>query len=86
MFLAGTHDAMPKGSFLPKKRDIGAHVGPFIDHKRLVEMTEGMSRADAYRAISAYVERAVRVLAPDEYLWSLGDAGRRAVVDLEETE
>jgi hypothetical protein len=26
----------------------------------------------------------VRVLAPAEYEWTLGDAGRRAVADLEE--
>jgi len=84
MFLAGTHDAMPKGSFLPKQREIGAHIGPFIDYARLTAVSDGMSRADAYREIAAYVERAVRVLAPEAYLWSLGDAGRRAVADLEE--
>jgi long-chain acyl-CoA synthetase len=84
MYLAGTHDAMPKGSLLPKQRDIAAHIGPFIDYERVEGLAEGKSRADAYRTIAAYVERTVRVLAPAEYEWTLGDAGRRAVADLEE--
>jgi 1-acyl-sn-glycerol-3-phosphate acyltransferase len=81
MYLAGTHDALPKGSLLPKQRDIAAHIGPFISHKKLCELTEDCSRSETYRRIAVYTERQVRGLAPDEYEWTLGEAGRQAVAD-----
>jgi len=90
MYLAGTHDAMPKGSVWPKQREIAAHIGPFLDHGRGRAFAEGRSRADAYREIATHCERVVRGLAPDSYLWTLGAAGRAAaaalaVADLEES-
>src|SRR5262249_31497273 len=30
MYLEGTHDALPKGSFLPQRRAISAHLGPVL--------------------------------------------------------
>jgi 1-acyl-sn-glycerol-3-phosphate acyltransferase len=82
MYLAGCHDAMPKGAYLPKHRDIAAHVGPFIDYPALVKLSAGKPRAEGYRTIAAHVERVVRGLAPEKYLWTLGEAGRMAVADL----
>src|SRR5439155_24795038 len=35
MYLAGTHGALPKGSVLPKHRDIAAHIGPTITYEAL---------------------------------------------------
>jgi long-chain acyl-CoA synthetase len=66
MYLAGTHDAMPKGSFLPRsdKRDVAAHIGPLITYEELKRATEGVPKADAYREASRLVELAVRKLAP----------------------
>ncbi|HEX9104097.1 MAG TPA: lysophospholipid acyltransferase family protein, partial [Polyangia bacterium] len=66
MYLDGTHDAMPKGSFLPRrdKREIAAHIGPLISHEELRRATEGMPKSDAYRDASRLVELAVRKLAP----------------------
>jgi long-chain acyl-CoA synthetase len=66
MYLDGTHDAMPKGSFLPRrdKRDIAARIGPLIGHEELRRATEGMPKSDAYREASRVVELAVRKLAP----------------------
>jgi long-chain acyl-CoA synthetase len=64
MYLAGTHDALPKGSLLPKNRDIAAHVGPLIGYEELKLATAGLSKSDAYREASRFVERAVRRLAP----------------------
>src|SRR6185369_3661387 len=60
MYLAGTHDALPKGSFLPQKREIAAHMGPVLSYQQLKKATEGMSRSDAYREASHLVELAVR--------------------------
>jgi long-chain acyl-CoA synthetase len=65
MYLEGTHDALPKGSFLPQKREIAAHVGPVLRYDELRKATEGMSRSDAYREASHLVEQAVRKLAPE---------------------
>jgi len=66
MYLDGTHDAMPKGSFLPKRdqRNVAAHIGPLISYAELKRATEGVPKADAYREASRLVELAVRKLAP----------------------
>ncbi len=66
MYLDGTHDAMPKGSVLPRrdKRDIAAHIGPLITYDELKRATEGMPKSDGYREASRLVELAVRKLAP----------------------
>jgi long-chain acyl-CoA synthetase len=64
MYLEGTHDALPKGSLVPKNRDIAAHIGPLITAAELKRATAGAARSDAYREASRIVERAVRRLAP----------------------
>jgi long-chain acyl-CoA synthetase len=84
MYLAGTHDALPKGSYLPKQREISCHIGPFIDYPQLVEMTEGATRAETYRRIATNVERVVRKLCPEDLEWTLGDSGRTPVAEWEE--
>ena len=79
MYLASTHDAMPKGAFLPKQREIAAHIGPFIDHAALLALAEGRTRADSYRTIGNHVEGVVRRLCPDDCQWALGPSGRTPV-------
>jgi long-chain acyl-CoA synthetase len=80
MYLAGTHDAMPKGNYLPKAGgEVAAHIGPFLPHERLVKLGEGKSRSESYRAISQHVEGIVRRLAPKQFAWTLGDAGTTPV-------
>ncbi|MGZ3442218.1 MAG: hypothetical protein ACXVDD_22015, partial [Polyangia bacterium] len=65
MYLAGTHDAMPKGSFLRRdKREVAAHIGPIITYDELKRATEGVPKSEAYREASRLVELAVRKLAP----------------------
>ena len=81
MYLAGTHDAMPKGNYLPKRKSVSAHFGPYLSYERLGEMTAGMKRAAGYRHIATHVEGVVRSLAPEEYMWTLGEAGRLPVAE-----
>ncbi len=81
MYLAHTHDAMPKGAALPKQRDIAAHVGPFIPYEALVALTKGRSRSASYRVIASHVEGVVRSLAPDDLVWTLGESGRSSVAE-----
>jgi long-chain acyl-CoA synthetase len=81
MYLAGTHGAMPKGSFLPRRKAIAAHIGPFLSAPAVRKLGEGLSRSEAYKAVAVHVERIVRGLAPADCLWTLGAAGRAAVAD-----
>jgi long-chain acyl-CoA synthetase len=77
MYLAGTHDAMPKGSFAPRRRArVEAHIGPFVTAEKVRAMAEGLGRAESYRRIAAHVEQVVRRLCPREYEWTLGEGGR----------
>jgi long-chain acyl-CoA synthetase len=77
MYLAGTHDAMPKGAFLPRRgARVGAHLAPFLDHDRLRAIADGAGKAESYRRVSTHVERIVRKLCPEEYAWTLGESGR----------
>jgi long-chain acyl-CoA synthetase len=65
MYLEGTHEAMPKGSLLPKTRArIGAHLGPPIRWEALRAATEKLPRSEHYREAARIVEVAVRQLAP----------------------
>ncbi|HEX4456445.1 MAG TPA: AMP-binding protein, partial [Polyangia bacterium] len=64
MYLDGTFGALPKGSVLPKHREIAAHIGPLLTYEQLKKATEGMPKADSYREASRLVELAVRKLAP----------------------
>jgi long-chain acyl-CoA synthetase len=76
MYLAGTHEAMPKGSFWPKQREVSAHIGPFVSYEQVRALAEGKARSASYRAIASHVERVVRRLAPRDCEWTLGEAGR----------
>lgn len=77
MYLGGTHDAMPKGAYLPKRQEVVAKVGPFQSHEALVKMSKGLKRSDAYRNIAYRMEETVRAMAPAHYEWTLGESGRR---------
>ncbi|WP_428261336.1 AMP-binding protein [Haliangium sp.] len=77
MYLAGTHDAMPKGNWLPKRgTEVAAHIGPFVTYEQVADLAAGKSRSGAYRAIANHVERTVRRMAPERRAWTLGEAGR----------
>jgi hypothetical protein len=76
MYLAGTHDAMAKGDYLPKaSAKVAAHIGPFLTHAQVAQLAAGRTRAEGYRAISQDVEGMIRKLAPRDLAWTLGDAG-----------
>ncbi len=76
MYLGGTHEAMPKGRYLPKQGErVSAHVGPFLTYEQVVALAGKRSRSEQYRAVTAEVESIVRRLAPVEHEWTLGEAG-----------
>lgn len=59
MYLHGAYEAFPKGSTLLKGRDVSARIGRFIEIDELESLTRGLSRAEAYRLISARVRHEV---------------------------
>jgi 1-acyl-sn-glycerol-3-phosphate acyltransferase len=76
MYLAGTHDAMPKGKILPKARgEVAAHIGPFLSYEAVQKLAAGKTRSESYRSIAQHVEGVVRRLAPKRLAWTLGEAG-----------
>ncbi|MCP4449146.1 MAG: AMP-binding protein [Myxococcales bacterium] len=76
MYLGGTHDAMPKGAYLPKRQEVVSNVGPFQSYEALSEMSKGLKRSESYRHIAYRMEGMVRDMAPTRYEWTLGEAGR----------
>lgn len=77
MYLAGTHDAMPKGAFFPRRgARVEARIGPFMSYAELQRMTQGLGKAESYRRIATSCERVVRRLCPPDLEWTLGPSGR----------
>ncbi|HEV7558546.1 MAG TPA: AMP-binding protein, partial [Kofleriaceae bacterium] len=82
MYLAGTHDAMPKGRYLPKRGEhVAAYVGPFLTYKDIVALAGNRPRSEQYRAITYHVEGVIRRLAPSDQAWTLGDAGTQPMAE-----
>jgi long-chain acyl-CoA synthetase len=76
MYLSGTHEAMPKGRYLPRRGErVAAHVGPFVPYPQVLQLAGERSRSDQYRAITYHVESVIRRLAPRDQAWTLGAAG-----------
>lgn len=80
MYLYGTHSAMPKGRYVPKRgQRVAAHVGPFMSYEDVLKLAGQDSKAQQYRTITQHVETVIRRLAPEDAAWTLGDSGRAAL-------
>ncbi|HEU4726613.1 MAG TPA: lysophospholipid acyltransferase family protein, partial [Kofleriaceae bacterium] len=76
MYLSGTHEAMPKGRYLPRRGErVAAYIGPFVPYSEVVALAGERSRSEQYRAITHHIEATIRRLAPRDQAWTLGDAG-----------
>jgi long-chain acyl-CoA synthetase len=76
MYLHRTHDAMPKGRYLPKRGErVAAYIGPYLTYDQIVKLAGERTRSAQYRSITEHVEGVIRRLAPREAQWTLGDAG-----------
>jgi long-chain acyl-CoA synthetase len=76
MYLSRTHEAMPKGRYLPKRGErVSAHVGPFLSYEAIQKLAGTAPRSEQYRAITYHVEGVIRRLAPRDQEWTLGEAG-----------
>jgi long-chain acyl-CoA synthetase len=68
VYLGGTRDAMPKGSKVPRGRDLFARIGPPITVTDMRRLTLGLSPADASREVAKLAQRAVVALQRGEIL------------------
>jgi long-chain acyl-CoA synthetase len=77
MYLHGTHTAMPKGRYLPKRGErVASYVGPYLSYQDVLKLAaESKTRSAQYRTITHHVESTIRRLAPRDAAWTLGDAG-----------
>ena len=65
VYLHGTYQAMPKGSFVPdprKQRKLVVRVGPPLRYAELKAATEGMARSAAYKEVTRRVRSAIEAL------------------------
>lgn len=62
LYLAGTREAMPKGSKIPLKRELEARIGPPITVTDMRRLTQGLSTGDASREVAKLAHRAVQAL------------------------
>jgi long-chain acyl-CoA synthetase len=61
-YIRGTHESLPVGATIPKKRDLEVHFGPFLSIDFLRELIAGLSDKDSWRLCSALTQRIVENL------------------------
>jgi long-chain acyl-CoA synthetase len=61
-YVAGTHDALPKGAALPRSRDLAVAFGPLLSHAWLQELTGGLPAQEGWRLAAAFAQRVVENL------------------------
>jgi long-chain acyl-CoA synthetase len=79
-YISGTYQALPKGSALPRSRDLGVAFGPFIAHDLLRVLTDGLPQQEAWRLVAAYAQRIIENLR-DGLPHALDIAAARAAWD-----
>ena len=81
LHIDGAYEAMPKGSMLPRQRDIQVRIGPPLAIGQLREATAGMKPAEAARKVAKLTYAAVEHLSRGEVL-DLSRVDETAVDDL----
>jgi len=79
VYLEGTHEAMPKGSFLPdprKRRRLIVRIGPVLRHEELRAATQGLARSAAHKEVTRLVRLAIEALRDGKPPPEIGRPGR----------
>ncbi len=79
VYLEGTHEAMPKGAFLPdprKRRKLVVRIGPVLRHDELRAATQGLARSAAHKEATRIVRQAVEALRDRKPPPEIGRPGR----------
>jgi long-chain acyl-CoA synthetase len=72
-YIAGSFEAMPKGTAIPKKRELLVKFGPYLSARFLDELTAELAQQEASRLVSLLVQRIVEGLRDGKPV-PLGDA------------
>jgi long-chain acyl-CoA synthetase len=68
VWLGGTHAALPKGSSVPRQREVEARIGLPLLAFDLKRLTQGMPMSEASRVVAKLAERAVSELSKGRVL------------------
>ena len=68
VYLGGTHAALPKGSTVPRQREVEARIGLPLLASELKRLTHGLAMSEASRVVSKLAERAVSELSKGRVL------------------
>ena len=60
--IAGSFEALPKGTAVPRARALTVSFGPFLSIDWLLELTKGLSQQESWRLVAAFTQRAVENL------------------------
>jgi long-chain acyl-CoA synthetase len=60
--IAGTYEALPKGTALPRSRDLAVAFGPFLSFEWLTGLTAELPAQEAWRLVAALTQRIVENL------------------------
>jgi long-chain acyl-CoA synthetase len=79
VYLEGTHEAMPKGAFLPdprKRRKLVVRIGPVLRYEELRAATQGLARSAAHKEVTRLVRLAIEALRDGNPPPQIGRPGR----------
>ncbi|HEY1532591.1 MAG TPA: AMP-binding protein, partial [Polyangiaceae bacterium] len=68
IYLGGTHAALPKGSTVPRQREVEARIGLPLLASELKRLTHGLPMSEASRVVAKLTERAVIELSKGRVL------------------
>ncbi|MCL2625683.1 MAG: AMP-binding protein [Cystobacterineae bacterium] len=68
IYIRGSFNALPKGSLLPKSKELEVRIGPALRIQTMSAHVANMVRSEAYRWIARIAEEAVRQLAKGKVL------------------
>ena len=68
IYIEGAYTVLPKGSVLPKGRNIHVRIGPMLSIDRLRSMTDGETAANAARTVARLTHAAVDALSRGDVL------------------
>ncbi|MFN7134358.1 MAG: 1-acyl-sn-glycerol-3-phosphate acyltransferase, partial [Myxococcales bacterium] len=66
IWIGGAYEALPRGSVIPKKRELSVRIGPLLRIEEMRAATKGMARSQAYRTVTKMAEDAVAKLRDAE--------------------
>ncbi|TMB32138.1 MAG: sugar nucleotide-binding protein [Deltaproteobacteria bacterium] len=79
VYLEGTHEAMPKGAFLPdprKRRNLIVRIGPVLRYEELRGATQGLARSAAHKEVTRLVRLSIEALRDGKPPPEIGRPGR----------